>query len=479
MNYVFYLQDGGNAPQPQISEDELIQLVQAAMSGDSDAGQMLEQLMQADPSIQGAVEQIVQGLQQSTQSMKCGGRVKKKEMGSKIVKAEKAKCGCALRKVGGRLIEVDSCTDLPVHRNGGGIAKLQTAWGTIPNFSMPYNPEAHRDPLLDNIIKTSVNKKKEAEKALAKERNEKQATERTVFDGSFMAGGINYGRQNPLNLARTAMQNTTIPSYIITNLSTVKQPDTTVTEKALAKERTNVKQESPKTNQQYTPLFSGDLRSYGARRQWVTDNAEYLKSQGWDDARIARYRGSAADNIALQKAISGKAAWDAEQEVQAAQDQIVRTFYSKMSDSDKRALQDMLKSAGYYKGEINGLIGNVTLDALRKFQQDNKLTVDGMAGRNTFDALRAKTRQVAQPVTDPTTVPGYTQAMQLLNQMNGSASVAPVKTGGPTGGMGLNDVHQGRDVQLVGPKVGLNLAAGLEIPQRKQVGQLNYANYLN
>jgi hypothetical protein len=39
-----------------------------------------------------------------------------------------------------------------------------------------------------------------------------------------------------------------------------------------------------------------------------------LKSQGWDDARIAGYRGSAADNIALQKAISGKAAWDAEEE---------------------------------------------------------------------------------------------------------------------------------------------------------------------
>mgnify|MGYP003307234130 CR=1 FL=1 len=61
-------------------------------------------------------------------------------------------------------------------------------------------------------------------------------------------------------------------------------------------------------------MFTGDLRSYGARRQWVTDNAEYLKSQGWDDARIAGYRGSAADNIALQKAISGKSAWVAEQE---------------------------------------------------------------------------------------------------------------------------------------------------------------------
>jgi hypothetical protein len=57
-------------------------------------------------------------------------------------------------------------------------------------------------------------------------------------------------------------------------------------------------------------LFTGNLRSYGARKQWVSDNAEYLKSQGWDDARIAGYRGSAADNIALQKAISGKSAWD-------------------------------------------------------------------------------------------------------------------------------------------------------------------------
>jgi hypothetical protein len=42
-------------------------------------------------------------------------------MGSKLVKAEKAKCGCALKKVGGRLIEVDTCTGLPIHRNGGHI----------------------------------------------------------------------------------------------------------------------------------------------------------------------------------------------------------------------------------------------------------------------------------------------------------------------------------------------------------------------
>lgn len=43
---------------------------------------------------------------------------KKAERGLKI---GDPKCGCALKKVGGRLIEVDSCTGLPTHRNGDKI----------------------------------------------------------------------------------------------------------------------------------------------------------------------------------------------------------------------------------------------------------------------------------------------------------------------------------------------------------------------
>lgn len=153
----------------------------------------------------------------------------------------------------------------------------------------------------------------------------------------------------------------------------------------------------------------------------------------------------------------------------AAHNAKVKTFYSKMSDSDKRALQDMLKVAGYYKGEVDGLIGLKTLEALRQFQAAQKLTVDSMAGRNTFDALRAATRQTAQPTTDQTTVPGYTQAAQLLNQMN--TAVIPVV--GTTGGWNLDDVHQGRDIQLVGPKVGFGATSESDIPKRKQGGWLN------
>ena len=43
---------------------------------------------------------------------------KKAERGLKI---ETSKCGCALKKVGGRLIEVDSCTELPIHKTGDKI----------------------------------------------------------------------------------------------------------------------------------------------------------------------------------------------------------------------------------------------------------------------------------------------------------------------------------------------------------------------
>jgi hypothetical protein len=102
---------------------------------------------------------FLQELQGQSPAMKCGGRVKKKQLGEKIVKAKKASCGCQLKKVGGRLIEVDGCTGLPVHRNGGNVVKLQTAWTTIPTMQMPYNPEAHRDPLLDSIIRTDMTRK--------------------------------------------------------------------------------------------------------------------------------------------------------------------------------------------------------------------------------------------------------------------------------------------------------------------------------
>lgn len=136
MNYAEYLQQGGTA-QPSI-EEQVAQLVQAAMSGDQEAGQQIEQIMQAaqqgDPKAQQLaqlIQQIAQKLKSTQQptAMKCGGKVrakvkkacggKKMEKGGeasikKEAKGGKQPCPCTLHRVGGKLIEVD-CNGVPVH----------------------------------------------------------------------------------------------------------------------------------------------------------------------------------------------------------------------------------------------------------------------------------------------------------------------------------------------------------------------------
>lgn len=50
-------------------------------------------------------------------------------------------------------------------------------------------------------------------------------------------------------------------------------------------------------------------------------------------------------------------------------------------------LQSGLVVNGYNPGKIDGIYGSQTQSAVRRFQQANGLTVDGMAGPNTFEAL--------------------------------------------------------------------------------------------
>lgn len=125
MKYISYLQGGGTTPQSastQISKDEIAEIITAALQGSGEikqqASEMLQSMLQ-DSSIAPLVEQVMEEMGVPTQ--KCGGRVKKKALGSKLIKTQKAKCGCELKKVGGRLIEVDGCTGLPVHKTGDKI----------------------------------------------------------------------------------------------------------------------------------------------------------------------------------------------------------------------------------------------------------------------------------------------------------------------------------------------------------------------
>ncbi|HOJ09876.1 MAG TPA: spore cortex-lytic enzyme [Clostridiales bacterium] len=50
-------------------------------------------------------------------------------------------------------------------------------------------------------------------------------------------------------------------------------------------------------------------------------------------------------------------------------------------------IQTKLKQWGYYKGDIDGIYGSLTYQAVRDFQSKNGLAVDGIAGSQTLAAL--------------------------------------------------------------------------------------------
>ena len=55
--------------------------------------------------------------------------------------------------------------------------------------------------------------------------------------------------------------------------------------------------------------------------------------------------------------------------------------------ADIRAVQSRLKEWGFYAGSVDGIYGNMTVAAVRRFQQKHNLTVDGIAGPNTLGKM--------------------------------------------------------------------------------------------
>ena len=52
-----------------------------------------------------------------------------------------------------------------------------------------------------------------------------------------------------------------------------------------------------------------------------------------------------------------------------------------------KTIQTKLKRWGYYNGNIDGIYGSQTLEAVKYFQRKNGLTVDGIAGTKTLQAM--------------------------------------------------------------------------------------------
>lgn len=70
-------------------------------------------------------------------------------------------------------------------------------------------------------------------------------------------------------------------------------------------------------------------------------------------------------------------------------DDINSTFLVKMgsSGSSVKEIQRKLNEKGYNVGEVDGIFGSNTQSAVRRFQQDNGLKVDGIVGNDTAKKL--------------------------------------------------------------------------------------------
>lgn len=118
-------------------EEQIVLLVKAAMSGDEQATAQIQEIMKAAEQGDSKAQQIAQMIQQaaqqlqgsaegSAQAMKRGGKASKK----KIKKGSKGLCPCLLHRVGGRIVEVDGCTGLPIAKQG--IKLIPKGEGGLP-----------------------------------------------------------------------------------------------------------------------------------------------------------------------------------------------------------------------------------------------------------------------------------------------------------------------------------------------------------
>ena len=67
------------------------------------------------------------------------------------------------------------------------------------------------------------------------------------------------------------------------------------------------------------------------------------------------------------------------------------------SGTQVTALQNALNKLGYYYGEVTGHFGSLTTKAVKVFQEDNDLTIDGVAGPKTIALINSKAGSSINP----------------------------------------------------------------------------------
>ena len=172
-----------------------------------------------------------------------------------------------------------------------------------------------------------------------------------------------------------------------------------------------------------TPAPTAVLLKLGVKGDEVTKLQNRLKELGYytgdvdgaygpgtQDAviRFQTQHGLSADGIAGEGTRSALYASSAQTFIPTPTPSPAASLLKKGDNGDAvRRMQERLKELGYYNGSVDGDFGGGTEEAVRLFQRQNDLDVDGVAAKMTFAALYSESaKQVTiTPTPDPNRMP--------------------------------------------------------------------------
>ena len=104
------------------------------------------------------------------------------------------------------------------------------------------------------------------------------------------------------------------------------------------------------------------------------------------------------------------------------------TLYNGCSGEEVRAMQQALIDLGYLDGKADGVFGNKTEKAVRRFQYKNGMTADGLAGRKTLSALASAKGGNSAPAGEAVTAaPAQAQASAQAQTQVPAPTQAPAQ----------------------------------------------------
>ncbi|HET7627436.1 MAG TPA: peptidoglycan-binding protein [Bacillales bacterium] len=125
-----------------------------------------------------------------------------------------------------------------------------------------------------------------------------------------------------------------------------------------------------------------------------------------------------------------------------------------MNGASVKNLQEQLKELGYYHYTVTGYFGSITKAAVERFQSATGLLVDGIAGPHTLDALHSR---AGNPVND-----GNDDSVSMSVESTAYTADCPGCSGMTTTGVDLNKYPDAK-VAAVDPMV-IPLGSTVKVP---------------